>query len=174
MTLLARIAGILRGADIPHALIGASAMAKHGVVRSTLDQDLLAVEPACLQPKLWSGLQSSGVEAEIRKGDFYDPLLGVVRFSAPGERPVDLVVGKFTWQREIIARATLHPGGEVPFVRAVDLILLKLYAGGPQDAWDIHQLLAAEDRETLIAQVDQELTPLPDESALLWRKILDG
>ncbi len=153
MTLLARIAGILRGADIPHALIGASAMARHGVVRSTLDQDLLAVDPVCLQPESWSGLRSSGIEAKIRKGDLYDPLLGVVRFSSPGERPVDLVVGKFAWQREVIARAMMHPGGEVPVVRAVDLILLKLYAGGPQDAWDIQQLLAAEDRETLIAQV---------------------
>jgi hypothetical protein len=59
-------------------------------------------------------------------------------------------------------------------VRVADIILLKLYAGGPQDAWDILQLLALEGRDRLIAQVDQELPRLPAAGAVFWKKILDG
>jgi hypothetical protein len=171
------VAEILRRAKAPFALIGASAMAAHGVGRSTLDQDLLTVEPSCLRPAFWSGLEAEGVKVDVHKGDPYDPLAGVVRCAAAGERPVDLVVGKFAWQRNVIARARLVPGvqGEsIPVARAADLILLKLYAGGAQDAWDIEQILAVEDRESLILQVDQEVSQLPAESVFLWRKILGG
>jgi hypothetical protein len=177
MSLLGRVAQILRTAEIPFALIGASAMAAHGVGRSTLDQDLLVVDPACLRPELWAPLEDAGARFEIQKGDVLDPLAGVVRFSLAGERPVDLVVGKFTWQRKVIERALETPDApdeDIPVVRAADLILLKLYAGGPQDAWDIQQLLAAEDRESLIAEVDPLLPELPAENAALWRKILES
>lgn len=50
-----------------------------------------------------------------------------------------------------------------------DLVLLKLYAGGPQDAWDIAQLLdAAPAIEPL---VEASLGGLPAECAALWRRI---
>jgi hypothetical protein len=176
MSLLTHVARILRTAEIPFALIGASAMATYGVNRSTLDQDLLVVDPACLRPELWSPFRDLGIAFEIQKGDVFDPLAGVVRFSLAGERPVDLVVGKFIWQRKVVERALEIPNAPdegIPVVRAADLILLKLYAGGPQDAWDIQQLFAAEDRESLIAEVDQFLPELPAESAAFWRKILE-
>jgi hypothetical protein len=51
------------------------------------------------------------------------------------------------------------------------LILLKLYAGGPQDAWDIAQLLGGEDRGALVAAVDALVTLLPDDARSLWRTI---
>jgi hypothetical protein len=173
MSLLDRIAETLRTARIPFAVIGASAMATHGVGRSTLDQDLLVVEPACLQPALWTALRDSGVTVEIRKGDAFDPLAGVVRFEEERQLPVDLVVGKFAWQREVLERAVTAPDG-VPVVSAADLILLKLYAGGPQDAWDIQQILATDDRETLISEVDEKVSALSSEAAALWRKILEN
>jgi hypothetical protein len=56
-------------------------------------------------------------------------------------------------------------------VRASDLILLKLYAGGSQDAWDIEQLLAAGDRETLVVAVNAELDSLPGDARARWRRI---
>jgi hypothetical protein len=151
LTLLARVAAVLDSARIPYALIGASALAAHGVSRSTVDQDLLAVDPACFDPRLWDELREAGVHTELNKGDWSDPLAGVVRFETPGERPVDLVVGKPGWQRQVLERAVRLEVGDVtvPVISASDLILLKLYAGGPQDAWDIQQLLLGEDREAL-------------------------
>ncbi len=176
MSLLDPIVAVLRSHGIPFALVGASALAAHGVVRSTVDQDLFVMDSVCLEPSLWKALRDQGVTVEIRRGDLFDPLAGVVRFERTGERPLDVVVGKYTWQREVLERATVAPGAPdtaIPLVRAADLILLKLYAGGAQDAWDIRQLLAGENRETLISEVNRELPRLTAESAALWKKILE-
>lgn len=176
MSLLDPVVAVLRSHGISFALVGASALAAHGVVRSTVDQDLFVMDSICLEPALWPSLQDEGVTVEIKRGDLFDPLAGVVRFEKMGERPLDLVVGKYTWQREILDRAHVAQGASdpaIPLVRAADLILLKLYAGGPQDAWDIQQLLAGENREALISEVNRELPRLTAESASLWKKILE-
>jgi hypothetical protein len=175
LSLLARVSAVLDAAGIRHAVIGASALAVHGVARSTLDQDLLALEPGCLAPGLWEALRAEGVGVEIRRGDWSDPLAGLVRFAAPGERPVDLVVGKLAWQRRALDRARPFVAETPPVIAAADLILLKLYAGGPQDAWDIQQLLAVADadRDHLIREVERELTDLPAGCSELWRRIRD-
>jgi hypothetical protein len=109
----------------------------------------------------------------VREGDADDPLAGVVRL-AHGEEIVDVVVGKMAWQQDLIAHARLREieGCQVPVATVVDLILLKLYAGGPQDAWDIGRLLAITDRESITEQVDSRLNQLPPECARLWRKVL--
>jgi hypothetical protein len=173
VSLLAQIVTALQGDGVPHALIGAAALAAHGVSRSTLDVDVLAVDPRCLEPRLWDRLRSDGVNVELRRGDDADPLAGVVAFAVAGERPVDLVVGKRAWQRSALARAEPGRFGDValPVVRAADLVLLKLFAGGPQDAWDISELLAVGDRQALAAEVDSQLHDLPSDAGILWRKL---
>lgn len=175
LSLLARVARVLEAAGIPYALIGASALNVHGVVRSSIDFDLFGVERACLDRRTWSSLETERVSVEVRKGDLQDPLAGVVRFEVPDELPVDLVVGKFSWQEKILEQAgkAVFAGVELPVIRAVDLILLKLFAGGPQDAWDIQQLLAGPDRESLIAGVEGKLGALPPECSRLWKRIID-
>lgn len=98
-------AGVLAEAGVPYALIGASALSVHGVIRSSIDFHLLGVERSCLDRRTWSGLEAEGVSVEVRQGDPQDPLAGVVRFGVPDELPVDLVVGKFSWQRTLLDRA---------------------------------------------------------------------
>ncbi len=117
MTLRSRVVTALRGAGTPHALIGAGALAVHGVTRATLDFDLFVLDSSC-------------------------------------------------------RRAT--PEGDLLVVRAADLILLKLFAGGAQDAWDIQQLLEGEDRAELIEEVEKLLPELPAQAAKLWRRILES
>ncbi|MEK7702296.1 MAG: hypothetical protein AAB418_09855 [candidate division NC10 bacterium] len=109
----------------------------------------------------------------MRKGDADDPLAGVVRITAGGEHPLDVVVGKSPWQAAVTAgaREALIEDVRVPVASRVDLILLKLYAGGPQDAWDIQQLLADPDGATLTAQVDASVTALPPEGRSLWARV---
>jgi len=169
------VVAVLEARGVPFALIGASALTIHGVNRLTLDMDLLVVDSACLDRRIWADLETEGVSVDVRRGDLSDPLAGVVRFEAPSETSVDLVVGKFVWQREILdkSRRALFAGVEVPVLEAVELILLKLYAGGPQDAWDIQQLLTGPEREPLIAGVERELPRLPTECSTFWRRILD-
>ena len=61
----------------------------------------------------------------------------------------------------------------MPTALARDLILLKLYAGGSQDAWDVEQLLAGPDREVLIAAVAADIDDLPARCRRLWKRLLD-
>lgn len=172
MSLLGEVGATLEAAGIRHALIGALALAAYGVNRATVDLDLLVADAACLRPELWSDLQSRGIAVDIRKGDWSDPLAGVVRCQAPGENPLDVVVGKTAWQAKILERA--EPLGETFVVRAADLALLKLYAGGLQDAWDVQQLLARPCRDDLIREVESRLLDLPAPCRALWAKLLNG
>lgn len=168
MSLLASVASVLERAGIPFALIGAGALAVHGVSRSTLDQDLLVTDRRVLTPDMWSALND--VSVDIRAGDPEDPLAGVVRFVAAGQRDVDLVVGRHEWQRAVLNRAQHVWTGDltIPVAAISDLILLKLYAGGAQDLWDVEQLLGVAEAG-VAEQVERELTNLPQRCAELWR-----
>lgn len=175
VTLLERIATELNRAGIRFALIGAGALAVHGVSRSTLDHDLLVTDDRALDPALWHGI-SSDVVVDIRKGEADDPLAGAVRFQAAAERDVDLVVGRHAWQTDILTRAVRirTTDGEIPVVTPGDLILLKLYAGGIQDKWDIEQLLASADRRLLALEVESRLDSLPPRCRDLWKRSFRG
>jgi hypothetical protein len=160
----------LRGADVPHAIVGAAALAAAGVVRSSLDLDLLTLDERVLDRPFWTVLAVGGVQIDVRRGDLDDPLAGVARVTAHSERPVDVIVGRYGWQQRAIERARVLPTGE-HVVLASDLVLLKLYAGGAQDLWDIQQLLAATDRDALVASVEQDLARLPPQAAALWHDL---
>jgi hypothetical protein len=173
VTLLAEVAAILRRQHAPFAVIGAAALAVHGVSRGTRDVDLFTVDPGCLAPGFWQELAGSGVEVSVRGGDADDPLAGVVRFVRPGAAPVDLVVGRSRWQEGIAASAIEGriEGVSVPVARPPDLVLLKLYAGGPQDAWDIAQLITAPGAGSTIDEVDRRIDGLPASCRQLWARI---
>ncbi len=63
------------------------------------------------------------------------------------------------------------PAVEVPLVGLADLILMKLYAGGLQDRWDIQQLIADTGDGALLADVDGRVRELPERSQALWRTL---
>ena len=161
---------------MPFAVIGAAAMAAHGVSRSTGDLDLLTVSAECLAHDFWAGLVDRGVQVDVRFGDANDPLRGVVRFAARGSSPIDLVVGKSAWQSRILEDAcdVDIEGVSVPVASRVDLILLKLFAGGPQDAWDIAQLLDGPDRDVLSGEVERSLDALPSSCRDIWSRLHTG
>jgi predicted nucleotidyltransferase len=173
VTLVRSVAAHLAQEQVPFALVGAAALAAHGVSRSTLDLDLLTTEQRVLHEAFWSAIAAT---ADVRRGDQDDPLAGVIRISTDGERDVDVVVGRFRWQTEILARALpiVIEGVSLPVACAVDLVLLKLYAGGRQDAWDIEQLLAAGDRRTLVIAIDAAVEPLPLSARKLWERLRDS
>ena len=176
MSLIERVTQVLDQAGARYAVIGAAAMAARGVGRSTRDLDLLTLSAAGLDQSWWAPLSDAGASVSVSRGDADDPLAGVVRFEQKGERPVDLVFGRYRWQQRILERAepAVIGGTTLPTVRARDLVLLKLYAGGSQDAWDIEQLLAGPDRETLIAAVSTDVDDLPVRCRGLWNRILNA
>ncbi len=120
-------------------------------------------------------MPASGIAVEVRRADADDPLAGVVRCSGRDERPVDVIVGRGAWQRRAVERASALPvaGRSIPVVLPRDLVLLKLYAGGPQDAWDVAQLVALDPRASWIDAVAGDLGDLPAECASRWLAIRD-
>jgi hypothetical protein len=168
-SLLNLVVDVLDSRRVPCALIGAAALAVHGISRSTFDIDLLVTDRRVLDDSFWIPLPAS-VAREIRVGDAADPLAGVIRFSLSGERDIDIVVGRGTWDADIVARAeaTTLQGRSLPTARVEDVILLKLYAGGSQDRWDIEQLLARPDRDAVVALVDRHVGVLPSDARRLW------
>lgn len=170
MTVFERVCGVLADAGIAHALIGASALAARGVARSTYDIDLLTADGRVLEPGLWQSLSSDGVRVDIRRGDADDPLGGVVRVETAGERPVDVIFGKLAWQQRAVERAEPVAGGP-SVVLARDLVLLKLYAGGPQDLWDIQELLRHSETQPLADDVSRDLAALPSDMRERWQDL---
>jgi hypothetical protein len=170
-SLLSRVHHHLDAKGIGHALIGAAALAIHGVSRSTFDQDLLVSDRQVLASAMWSGLVGDA-RIDIRRGDEQDPLAGVVRVSGDGQRDVDVVVGRHHWQREIVDRAALleTPAGLMRVASPADLVLLKLYAGGAQDLWDVSQLRAIFGQALELA-VDRAIEPLPPVACEAWRRL---
>lgn len=185
--LMARVIRRLTERGIAHRLIGASALAVHGVARSTHDVDLLATDPAALDRTVWEGVTPPGFTVDVRRGDDTDPLLGIVRIEEEidddrdWETPplgVDIVLVRGAWA----ARMTSSAGPvarfgevEVQSVDAADLVLLKLYAGGPRDGWDVAALLEAlgPGRGQVVARVDAAVGELPRRCARTWRRIRD-
>jgi hypothetical protein len=173
VTLLEEIDRFLSDQRIDHALIGAAALAVHGVSRSTVDQDLLVLDTRVLDAPFWVPLERR-MAVDIRRGDMEDPLAGVVRIRRDGERDVDVVVGRHAWQQDVLRRAGAIGDQPLRVVEAADLILLKLYAGGSQDRWDIEQLLALDTTGHAARVVDERISALPERSREVWRSVRLG
>lgn len=170
MTLVERVSDVLDRAGLAHALVGAAALAARGVARSTYDIDLMVDDARVLEAATWHPLDVERSAIDIRRGDHEDPLGGVIRISVAGERPVDVILCKHGWQSRAIARAERIDGG-LRVVLARDLILLKLYAGGSQDLWDIRELLRILPNDTIVAEVDADLPGLPPTMQQLWAQV---
>lgn len=176
MTLLLQLIAYLAQRGIPSALIGGAALAAHGIARATLDSDLLVVDRSVLASPFWKDCGSATVE--VRSGDADDPLAGVVRVTegndAAGDA-VDIIVGKHPWEAHILARRVYMTveHQSLPTVDRADLVLLKLFAGGPQDLLDVRLLLAA-DTGNLCSEVEGRLVDLPAEVQRLWKQLPDA
>lgn len=175
MTLLAEVLHVLEREQVPHALIGAAALAVRGVSRSTADIDLLCVQAGVLRRELWADLATPERQLRVLTGDADDPLAGSVRIGE-GSEIVDVVVGRHAWEREIIEAAEPLSIGDVrvPVARPAGLVLLKLHAGGPKDAWDIRALLDVSDQPAELAiEVDRVVGRLPTDAQHLWSRLRD-
>jgi hypothetical protein len=154
-------------------VIGAYAVAARGFLRFTRDFDLMTTDRNALREETWNDLRSRGFDVSVRKGDFDDPLAGVVRIKGP-ETEIDVVVAKHKWEQAIIDRALPVQLDTIslPVPRTSDLILLKLSAGGPIDLMDAHRLLDVGDRATFIAEVTATVASLPQELRDAWQRFL--
>lgn len=167
MTALDRVRATLDQNQLSYALIGGAALAARGIARSTFEIELLTTEVRVLDRTVWTA--SLAGDIDIRRGDLDDPLAGAVRITLGTDRPVDVIVDKHPWQTRAVARAEPISGGP-PVVLACDLVLLKLYAGGAQDLWDIRKLLALGDA-SLAIDVTADLSALPADLQRRWESV---
>jgi len=173
MNALRRLHGYLADRQVPHALIGGHALAARGYPRFTFDVDILTVNRDVLQEDFWTELRGEGAEVAIRLGDSDDPLRGVVRIAFSDGAMADVVIGKYRWQQDLIERADLLDVGDmqIDVPRSSDLILLKLFAGGPQDLADIRSILETADRDAIIAEVRSRLAVLPKDCSVAFEEL---
>lgn len=142
-------------------MIGGSALAAHGYARFTADVDVLTMDDRVLDQNFWDGDEAP----EIRKGDWDDPLRGVVRFH--GEPGLDLIVGAGYAMRFAVETAELHPTLGFRVATPLAMVLLKLEAGGPMDRSDIIGLVDTRrqlDSVEWLGEIAQHLPRLSDEA----------
>jgi hypothetical protein len=140
-----------------YALIGGFAVSAWGVPRATHDVDFaLALGTADAAPL------ARHLHAEFHAGEADDPLRGVFRTDVTVDQasvPVQLVLLPPAWNAIIFDRVEWLSllGSTVPVVSWQALILLKLYAAGPQDLLEAQQILAVrqpseDERQTLASR----------------------
>lgn len=166
----ARVIAYLDDRGVIAALIGGIALGAHGIARATLDADVLVGDAAVLDGGFWAASPELA-SPEIRRGDDEDPLLGIVRFALSGE-PVDVVVGRGRWIARILERrlSIAAAGHTLPVVDRADLVLLKLFAGGPQDLVDV-RLLVQADPAILRREVEERLDQAPAVVREAWDQL---
>ena len=172
MSILEAVSRVLESIGAPYALIGGRAVGARGYPRMTLDFDFLTSDARILQRETWKDLEEGGASVDPRKGDFDDPLAGVVHIAFANGGEADVVLAKWKWQSEILERSEpLDVGGVVvPVPITSDLILLKLAAGGPIDLQDVVALLAM-DRERLVREVDYKVDRVLPDVLAAWSRV---
>jgi len=125
-----------------YALIGGFAVSAWGVPRATHDVDF-----ALALGSSDSAALSRFLHAEFQPGEPNDPLRGVFRTNVTVDDlsvPIQLVLLPPAWNALLFQRMTSLPvfGCTVRVVSWQALILMKLYAAGPQDLLDAQQILA--------------------------------
>lgn len=163
------IAAHLERQGVRYCLIGGFALAAHGYPRYTADVDLLTTDRRVLDDAFWRGISP---QPQIRRGDDFDPLLGVVRWM--GELPVDLIVTGSYAAKLAVDSANPNPVG-VAVAPVIPLILLKLEAGGAFDLDDVARLLevqAALGHPALKDQVVPHLPHVSEAARAAWPKVL--
>lgn len=149
-------------------------MAARGYPRFTVDIDLLTTDVRALEAATWHSLIDEGAKIDRRRGEPDDPLGGVVRIVLADETNVDVIVGRWHWERELVARAEPMTvlGVAIAVPATSDLILLKLAAGGHLDLHDAAALLALGDSDRVIADVEARLDDVRPDVRPLWQDLV--
>jgi len=158
LALVDELVALLNEFKVPHAVIGATAMAAHGYVRATLDVDLaILCGLATLRDIKLAAERTLGISAEIDEPDADDHLGGVLTCRRVGCLPVQLVnfVNERRARNENPGREAIATKTSISDVAGVvdlaHLVALKLWAGGPKSTSDVIGLMEANPDADLAA-----------------------
>lgn len=144
LLLLLDVVDLLKIHHVDYAVIGAMAASFHGVVRASLDADaILSMTVQSLTP-LQNHFKKAGFKTTLRKGNFEDPIAGVLAVSDVHDNRVDLLVGikGFDPDAFIRAKSASFQGTKLRMIGLEDFIAMKIFAGGVQDASDAQKAIA--------------------------------
>ncbi len=143
--LLLDAVAVLAAEGIEYAVIGAMAASVHGVVRASLDADVVMSLASHRLRDLAQRFVAAGFETQSRYGDADDPIAAMLVLTDRHANRVDLLVGIRGLEFEAFARTIEVPfhGQLLKVVGREDFIAMKIFAGGPQDLLDARNVLVA-------------------------------
>jgi hypothetical protein len=133
------------------ALIGGLAVSAWSQARATMDVDWLVLAQSENLDYLVKALCDAGMNAELRRGGFDDPIPLLIRSDF-----LDIIVATKKFETESVEQsiATNIGGRILPVASPEYLIILKLKAGGPRDLFDVKELLTSNlVDQTLLAEL---------------------
>jgi len=136
---------LLDGRKVRYAVIGAVAASLHGVVRASLDADLLLSADLRGAQNLERDFQAGGFRTRLRLGELEDPIPGLLQLSDAYGNRVDLLLGLRGLEPQAFSRTVEVPfqGRTVRFIGREDFIAMKAFAGGPLDLVDAARAILA-------------------------------
>lgn len=143
--LLLDVVDLLAVHKVEYAVIGALAASIHGAVRASMDADVVLSVGMREAEDLERVFKTAGFDAQMTRGDFEDPIPGLLKVSDVHGNRVDLLVGIRGMEPEAFLRAVEIPfqGAVLKFVGREDFIAMKAFAGGPVDLLDAARAIAA-------------------------------
>ena len=129
---------ILQRENIDYAVIGAFALAAHGVVRASTDVDALLYATRQQLAKLRPQFDRAGFATQLRRGDADDPIPAMLSLRDGFDNRVDLLGGLRGMDPPLFSRTVEVPfmGLNLHIVGREDFIAIKCFTGGPQDILD--------------------------------------
>lgn len=167
--LLLDVIDILKALKIPYAVIGAMAASYYGVVRASMDADVvisLARSPVTVG-RLKQRIEKAKLKVMVRRADADDPLRGLVMVEDAFGNQVDLILGIKGMDTGAYKRLQTaeFQGAEVRMIGCEDLVAMKAFAGKPKDMMDAAGILAVSG-QTLDRPLLRRLTQKYGERAL--------
>lgn len=160
-----RALGALAKAEVPFAVVGATALAVRGFPRMTRDLDVVVLREdgfAALDALLGAGFESV---APVRRSEDPEPMYVLRR----GRNDVDLLVAAGEPESTIVAEAPRAKvfGTKAPVATLEHLVLMYLYSNQPRHAGDLARIVTESD--VVLADVERYLMEVHPEMLSVLR-----
>jgi hypothetical protein len=157
----------LAEAEVPHCVIGATALAARGLPRMTRDLDVAVMIDDAAQAI--DALRSAGLRATTPTGTADDPEPMIVFVDPKTKVEVDLLIAAGDPEATAIDRASPAPvfGVRAPVATLEHLLLLYLYSNQPKHLGDFAAIV--QSRLADLARAERALALMHEEMLGAWR-----
>jgi predicted nucleotidyltransferase len=136
---------VLTREKIAYAVIGAMAASIHGVVRASIDADVVLSLGGRKRSDLELKFKSAGFQTELHVGGVDDPIPAVLQLMDDFKNRVDLLMGLRGLEPEAFSRAieVKLQGASIKIIALEDFVAMKVFAAGPQHLADARNAIRA-------------------------------